>query len=185
MKAGAKTRPWRVEDTRYLLDNAGRIPKAEICERLNRTDKAVEHMAAKLRRQGYAVDFRCYQSEATICPHCGRKTYTAKFAGMCRPCALNRRLNDIEGRIATLLLKIPPEERNLYEKSEALRQSYVFDPMPDKPTYTGKPSRYRLLKDADEYDRAMEEWLIKGLWRKVRAAQKRKERIEHKVNGLC
>ena len=42
-------------------------------------------------------------------------------------------------------------------------------------------SRYAADKAAEAHDEAMERWLCRYLYRRVKAAQKRKERIEKKV----
>lgn len=185
MRAGASRNEWTVDEIRFLLDNAGRMPQREICRRLRRSYKAVERMASRLRKQGHAIDLRHYQPTTTICPSCGRRSATAMETGICRPCTLRRRLAATEGQIARLMVKLPPEVRAIYEDTEAEIGSRTFDPMPRTPTYTAPPTLYRRLRDEEAHDIAMEEWEARRIHRELKAAQKRKERILRKVRELC
>ncbi len=184
VREGAKRSDWTTEEVRFLLDNAGRIPQREICRRLKRSRKAVEHMASRLRKQGHAIDLRCYQSAATTCPACGRRSFTARETGICRPCTLRRRLTATDGQISDLMARLPPEVRAIYEETEAETGSRAVDPMPRRAFYATKPTNYQRLKDEDEYDRAMEDWEARRIHRELKAAQKRKERIQRKLRQL-
>ena len=75
--------------------------------------------------------------------------------------------------------KLTAEERRTYERTECGRESRA-DPMPQAPDTSGM-SRYAADKAAEAHDEAMERWLCRYLYRRVKAAQKRKERIEKKV----
>ena len=55
--------------------------------------------------------------------------------------------------------------------------------MPSAPDTSGM-SRYETERAAEEHDAAMERWLCAYLYRRVKAAQKRKERIEEKARNL-
>ena len=185
MRAGARRNDWQIEEVRYLLDNAGRIPQREICRKLKRSYKAVACMAARLRKQGHAIDLRCYQSQAITCPSCGRKSVTARETGICRPCTLRRRLAATEGQISDLLLRLPADVRSIYEDTEAEKGARIIDPMPRPTTYHEPPTRYKRLRDEEAYSEAMEEWEARRIQRELKAAQKRKERIQRKVRQLC
>ena len=78
-----------------------------------------------------------------------------------------------------LLPRLTAEERRTYERTECGRESRA-DPMPQAPDTSGM-SRYAADKAAEAHDEAMERWLCRYLYRRVKAAQKRKERIEKKV----
>ena len=185
MRPGARRSDWTYEDVRFLLDNAGRIPKRDICRRLRKSAKAVESMAYRLRKRGHAIDLRCFEPSAIVCPSCGRSSLTAKDTGICRPCTLRRRLAATEGQIADLLHRLPPDTRAIYEDTEAEKGSRAFDPMPKMPAYAEQPTRYRRLRDEEAFDRDMEEWEARRIQRELKAAQKRKERIQRKVRELC
>ena len=78
------------------------------------------------------------------------------------------------------MAELTPEQRAVYEMTEAERESRA-DPMPKKPPTDGMDA-YERAKAAEDYDEAMERWAATYLKRKVKAAQKRKERIQKKVN---
>lgn len=181
MRAGARRNEWTAGEVRFLLENAGRMPQREICRRLRRSHKAVEHMASRLRKAGHAIDLRCYQPTTVTCPACGRRSATARETGICRPCTLRRRLAATEGQISDLLRRLPADVRAIYEDTEAEKGSRVFDPMPRRPAYAEPPTPYRRARDEEAYDRAMEDWEARRIQRELKAAQKRKERIRRKM----
>ena len=185
MRSGARRDEWQLDEVRYLLESAGRVPKHEICRKLRRSSKSVEHMASRLRSQGYAISLRCYQSQAITCPSCGRSSLTAWETGICRPCTLRRRLAATEGQISDLLRRLPADVRSIYEDTEAEKGAHIIDPMPRMPTYAEPPTLYQRLRDEEAYDKAMEEWEARRIQRELKAAQKRKERIQRKVRQLC
>ena len=184
MRQGSKRKEWSVAEIRWLLDNAGSIPKREICRRLKRSSSSVKHMAHRLNKQGYSVSLRCYEPKATICPSCGRMSLTTRNSGICEPCSLQRQLTSIESQISDLLAQLPPDIRAIYEETEAEKSTRVIDPMPKRPVYRETPTRYQRLKDEEAYDAEVEAWVAKRYHRKVKAAQKRKERIMHKLKTL-
>ena len=96
--------------------------------------------------------------------------------GICEPCRRRRQLTKVQGRISDLLAKLPPEERAVYDATEAETES-GWDPMPPPPSLADL-ERAR-AEEAREI--AVEDWLARNLRRQVKAAQKRKERIEKKV----
>ena len=180
----ANRRPWSAREVRYLLDNAGNVPQREICRNLRRSSESVKQMAKRLRAQGYDVDLRYYEPHTVTCPSCGRKSTTARETGMCRPCMLRRRLAATEGGISDLMQRLPPEARAIYEETEAEKGSRVYDPMPMPPTYQARPTRYQRRRNDEEYDRALEQWEARLLHRELKAAQKRKERIQRRLRKL-
>ena len=184
MRPGARRNDWQLDEVRYLLESAGRVPKHEICRKLRRSSKSVERMASRLRSQGHAIDLRCYQSQAVTCPSCGRSSLTARETGICRPCTLRRRLPPPRAR-SPPLRRLPADVRSIYEDTEAEKGPRIIDPMPKMPTRPEPPTRYQRLRDEEAYDKAMEEWEARRLQRELKAAQKRKERIQRKVRELC
>ena len=78
----------------------------------------------------------------------------------------------MEGQTADLIARLPQSERATYEESEAQRESRI----PPRPE--------RGARDEDAYQAAVERWEEECLTRRLRAAQKRKERIARKLREL-
>lgn len=178
-RKGVKQRPWTISEVKYLLENAGRIPKREICKHLKRSGKAVESMAAYQRRHGHNIDLRHYVSKLEACPACGCMRATLSKHGICEVCRKRVQLSAIHSRISKLLHQLPFEEREKYAETEAETES-TPDPMPRAPRISGL-SYYKRCKAKDDHAKAMEQWQIRNLHKQIKAAQKRKERIQKKV----
>lgn len=181
MRKNASARPWTTSEERYLVENAGRIPKRDICKHLKRSAASVRHKAAELRDQGVAIDLRCYQADAATCPACGALRATIDQTGFCEPCRRQNQLTDIESRIANLLPYLPPEERSIYSDTEAERESRI-DAKPQAPDVS-RLSHYQADRLMALWELDTEQWLISNLKRRVKAAQKRKERIQEKLKN--
>lgn len=175
-------RPWSTSEARYLLDNAGRVPKRDICRHLKRGSKAVERKAHHLRQQGEALDLRCHVPRLATCPACGRLSGHLGEEGICEPCRRADQLAGVHARIAELLALLPPEERAVYEQTEAEVESRR-DPLPRPPPTDGL-SYYARARAEEAHALAVEEALTRNLLREVKAAQKRKERVEKKVKSM-
>lgn len=182
MRKGARRNDWTVDEVRYLTENAGRIPKREICQYLRRSGKSVECKAAWLRARGHAVDLRHHKSVLYPCPSCGCLSGHLGRQGICEPCRRREQLAIIHARIADLFPLLPREERDKYEKREAETQS-KWDPMPKAPSTQGL-SYYAKAKAQEAHVLAIERWAAANLLREIKAAQKRKERIEKKVKSM-
>lgn len=164
---------WSTKDVRWLIENAGKMPRHELATRLGRTERAVEGMALRLAKGGVPVSLRYREPPRTLaCSSCGRQSASAWVTGTCSPCRLRRRIAAVEGQTAELLARLPPSERATYEESEVQRASRT----PPRPV--------RGRSDEDAYQRALERWEEECLTRRLRAAQKRKERIARKVRKL-
>ena len=180
MRKGAKARPWSVSDVQFLIANAGKLPKRDICQMLKRSSASVRRKAEDLRKAGIEVDLRYYRPTMEPCPSCGNLSATLDSHGMCEPCRRREQLAVIEARIADLMPRLTPEQLDIYERSEAKRGSRI-DPVPDPPVTDGLTpwkKGYRIEAHAKE----VEATVAGNLRRAVKAAQKRKERIEEKVN---
>lgn len=181
MRAGARRREWSCREVRALIQWAGVVPKRELCRRLRRSGKAVERKAAWLRERGVPIDLRCHVTRLEVCPACGcRRSTVANRYGICEPCRRARQLEAIEGRVAALLAGLPEAERARYEATEAEREGRLVERVPLRRSTRGL-SRYEADRAEEEWDRAMEAWQTRRLKRLIKAAQKRKERIEKKV----
>lgn len=180
MRKGAKVRPWSVSDVRFLVANAGRLPKLDICQMLKRSSASVRRKAEDLRRAGYDVDLRYYRPTMEPCPSCGNMSATLDRHGKCEPCRRREQLAVIEARIADLLPRLTPEQMDVYERSETKRKSRI-DPVPEPPSTDGL-SRWQKAYREEAHAKQVEATVSANLRRAVKAAQKRKERIEKKVN---
>lgn len=181
-RKGCPQRDWTTSEVSYLVEMAGRIPKREICKHLRRTSSSVRGKAQDLRSHGEPVDLRCHRTSLEACPACGCMRSTLGKHGICKPCRQRAQLATIHSRIAALLPRLPFEEREKYIDAESIVGSEAI-PMPQLRIPDGI-SHYMRCLIRDRHDRAMEAWQIRNLERQVKAAQKRKERIEEKVNGV-
>lgn len=179
MRKGATCRHWTTQEIAYLEENAGLIPKRDICKHLRRSSRSVARMAERLREKGVNIELRCYQSSLVTCPSCGALRGSIGKDGICEPCMRREQLAAIQSRISTLLPLLPQAERDTYHETEAELESYA-DPMPKDPKTLGM-SRYWAAKLTETYELALEAWTVRNLRRQIKAAQKRKERIEKKA----
>lgn len=180
MRKGAKRSEWTTAEVRFLLESAGRMPKRDICLELKRSGKSVERKAAWLRERGHDVTLRYYESRLAVCPTCGNMRFTAIENGTCEPCRRREQLETIQARIAELWPLLTQEQRDMYEETEAETESRR-DPMPKKPETPAGWSAYRRQRAHEDWLIACERTQAANLMREVKAAQKRKERIEKKV----
>lgn len=179
MRKGAKRRDWTVADLQFLRDNAGKMPRRELSRALKRGARAIESQVYLMRKSGEDVTLRCFRSKLTSCPSCGARRGRMGSEGICEPCRRRRQLAKVQGRISDLLAKLPPEERAVYDATEAETES-SWDPMPPPPHLAGL-GRYERARAEEAREIEVEDWLVRNLRRQVKAAQKRKERIEKKV----
>lgn len=176
MRKGARRNDWTAAEERFLIENAGRIPKREICELLKRSSASVRCKASELRRNGINVCLRYYRPTMEPCPSCGNLSATINHKGMCEPCRRRDQLAGIEARIADLMPLLTPKQRDEYERTEAKLESRV-DPLPEPPDTDGLTQWQKAYRE-EEYARAVEEIVAGNLRRKIKARQKRKERME-------
>lgn len=175
-----KPRVWTTGDLKRVAELAGTMPERELRRRLKLSRNQLKYAVNRLRSLGVAVTTRYYEPQLETCPVCGCRRATLGKDGICEPCRLKRQLEEIEWRVSELMARLTPEQRAVYEKSEAQRESRA-DPMP-KPRPTNGLDGYERAKASEEHDAAMEAWAAAYLKRRVKAAQKRKERIQEKVN---
>lgn len=175
-----KPRVWTTRDLKRVAELAGTMPERELRRRLKLSRNQLKYAVNRLRSLGVAVTTRYYEPQLETCPVCGCRRATLGKDGICEPCRLKRQLEEIEWRVSELMARLTPEQRAVYEKSEAQRESRA-DPMP-KPRPTDGLDGYERAKASEEHDAAMEAWAAAYLKRRVKAAQKRKERIQEKVN---
>lgn len=171
---------WTVSEVETLRSLAGRVPVSTIARMLHRSAHSVELVAS---RNG--ISLRRYTSRLSPCPSCGRLSATIdRRRGVCRACILRAQLEAIHGRIALLMQLLPAEERATYQQSE-VRTGSRRDPPPEPCKLPGKRASARAIaKAVERREMELEAWEIRNLHRRVRAAQKRKERIQKKVDSM-
>lgn len=179
MRKGGKRNDWTLAEINFLIENAGKMPKRQICQFLRRSSKSVERKAAWLRSRGHAVELRCHKPTLETCPSCGNLSGHRGKEGICEPCRRREQLATIHARISELLPMLTPKQRDRYEKTEAETESRR-DPLPKAPDTSGM-SNYQKARALEAHALATEECISRNLKREIKAAQKRKERIEKKV----
>lgn len=176
---GRHHRSWRRADLERIEELAGTVPAREIRREMRLSKNQLDNARRLINAAGGNVSLRCYRHRLELCPACGCRRATLGRHGICEPCRRAAQLARIEARVAELLPLLPEAERATYAATESLRESRA-DPMPAAPDTSGM-SRYEADRAEEEHDAEMERWLCRYLWRRVKAAQKRKERIEGKV----
>lgn len=173
------TRTWTTGDLRRVAELAGTMPERELRRRLRLSKNQLRYAVSTLRKMGVAVSTRYWEQTLEQCPSCGRMSATLGRHGICEPCRRRRQLAEIEARIADLLKQLPARQRAIYETTEAETGSSA-DPMPKAPRTEGMDA-YEKARAEEAYDAEVERWAAGYLMRRVKAAQKRKERIQKKV----
>ena len=183
MRKGSRTVPWTTSDEAYLLENAGKVPVREICRHLRKSSQAVYSKARHMREEGFPIVLRCFVPRTGICPACGCSRSTMGDFGICRLCRKRDQLAGIEARIAELLPMLSQADRDRYEETEAERGSRA-DQMPKPPSVPSDATYYERMRAMEAWEIEVEHARIRNLEREIKAAQKRKERIEKKVKSM-
>ena len=178
-RKGARQREWTVADLKFLRENAGVIPRRELSRILKRGAKSLERRVAHMREDGEDITLRCFRSKLTVCPHCGALRSRMGREGVCEPCRRRRQLAKVHHRISCIMQRLTMEERAVYQDTEAETES-SHDPMPEPPDTSGMGS-YERARAEEAHEIAVEAWLSADLKRQIKAAQKRKERMQKKL----
>lgn len=174
-----RAKTWTTGELREVARLAGTMPERELRRRLRLSKNQLRYAVSALRRMGVNVTTRYWEPRLEPCPSCGRMSATLDRHGICEPCRLRAQLANVEWRVSDLMGRLTPKQRATYERTESERESRA-DPMP-RPASTEGMDAYERARAAEEHDAAMEQWAAAYLRRRVKAAQKRKERIEKKV----
>lgn len=169
-------RPWSTWELRYLLRNAGRIPKQTLFEKLEREPAEIERVIARLRQLGLPV----YLSFAT-CPMCGRIAPLVPHLGICEPCNYVRRLAKIQDATTEIFSLLPSKDQAIYIETEADRGGRIIESMPKPVPIPEGASPLERMRAEDKRIEDLVRWQAKNLHRELRAAQKRKERMARKA----
>ena len=162
---------WDSEEVAWLVEHAGKMPKAELCRKLGRSPKAVEAMVSRLNRKGLGLSLRHFAPRTHICPACGKRRATLGTYGICEPCRRADQLAAIEDRSAELLAQLPPERRVRYDRYDKGRGSRV-DPRPT------------VRSPGELGDMELERWEVEQIRRRIKAAQRRMERLQKCVRSM-
>lgn len=178
-RKGARQRDWTTAELRYLRENAGIMPRRELSRCLKRGAKSLERKVAHMREDGEDITLRCFRSKLTVCPHCGARRSRMGTDGICLPCRRRRQLAKVHHRISCIMQRLPMEERAVYQETEAETES-AWDPKPDAPDTEGM-GRYERARAEEAHEIAVEDWLARNLKRQIKAASRRKERMQKKL----
>lgn len=181
MDKGEKRTDWTRKEEQWLIDHAGKMPLATLCEHLKRTPDSVKQKAKSLRTSGTDISLR-YQKPLTImCPTCGRqRSLVRERTGKCRVCELNDLIAELDAKTARLLSQMPQEKRLIYERQETHLGSRI-DQLPPQPITRGlSPANARRAREI--YALKVEEIEIRNLERKRNARRRRYQRMRDSLN---
>lgn len=184
MRRGEARRDWTVSEEAFVERNAGRMSVRELAAELGRSPKAVTRKAASMRAQGRPVFLRVVREVLEVCPSCGRKSPSVdRRHGLCQICRLEGQLACIRARTDALLAKLPMELRERYADGESRLGARKLESVPAPIAARVFDTSLAARAEAWEAER-VEEALAKNLRRRVKAAQKRKERVQKKVKSM-
>ena len=171
-RTGEHHTPWATSDIRYLRENAGHVPIAELARHLKRSQQAIRSRACIL-----GVSIRCYRRTRVWCDQCATWRTALDSDGRCPICRLRDQLQAVEGRISDELQAAPEDVRELYARTESLRASAVKSvPMGE----WREGSEYDRMRVQEVYLRNVEEAERATLQRMVDACKTRLKRIREK-----
>lgn len=171
-------RDWTLDETLIVRDFAGTVSLQRLAAFLHRP---LGDVAGECSRLG--VPFVYVGTPLQWCIECASWTGKLTKSGNCPKCNSRRLIQGIESRTADLLAKLPPEERAVYDDTEAERATIVWDAPPVAPDTSEMPPREAVVVYT-AYLAARSAWEAENEYRRRRAAQKRKERIAYKVRVL-
>ena len=181
MTRGGRHRAWTTREVALLIDAAGRLPLRTICKRLGRSESAVESMASKLNRSGEHLTLKCWSSRLVWCNECATwRTGIDDKTGRCRVCTMREQLRGREDACSRELAIMTPEQRLVYERTEAQRRTRKALERPQK-RGSCPMSRYERSKAEERYLIDLEEWEYRTLRLRYDAAKTRLRRMREKT----
>ncbi len=177
----APRRAWTTREVAFLLDSAGKLPLRSICKKLGRTRRSVESMASKLNRSGANITLRCWSTKLIWCDECATwRTGLDDKTGRCRVCTARVQLQGRENACARELKMMTPQQRHVYERTEAQRRTRKPPARPQK-SQSCPMSRYERSKAEERYLIELEEWEYRCLKLRYDAAKTRLRRMREKT----
>lgn len=176
MRKGSKRQNWTLGEIRFLKANAGKIPQEEIQRTLNRSAKAIDHMASRL-----GLSLRFYTSSLVWCPRCATwRTSLNARTGNCPVCTKHEQLLKGEWRISQSLKKLDEAQRITYLNQETRRGPRSIPSKPTRKQAHHRQSAYQAAKAEELYLIEIEKWELRCLELRINADKKRLERIRAK-----
>lgn len=169
--------PFSEPERTYLRNSAGKLPAADIARALDRDTASVEQAAREL---DLPLDLPA--TKLAWCDKCATwRTRIDKRTGWCRVCSLREQLVRREEACAEALEAMAPQQRAVYEKTEAERATKRLPPCPFKKHVPASRRSERSVEDA-RYLAALETWECRVLKLRYDAAKTRLRRMREK-NG--
>lgn len=175
-------RDWTLDETLFVRDYAGTVPLALLAYYLRRNARDVAGECARLE-----VPFVYVGTPLFWCDECASWARRLDKSGRCRKCNLRHRLRNIEAKTADLMEKLPPEQQEVYAVFESKRGGRRFPGPPVAPGASEMPPR-EAVAASTAYLAELSEWEAGKVYRAVKSAQKRKDRVAQKlreVEQLC
>lgn len=163
---------WSTKEFRTFLENAGSMDARHLSRAVGRPVAELEEVADRLYAIGYHVSVTL-----GTCPICGRRARLSAKTGICRTCSADGRLGVLRARVAALEPLMSPRDRRTYRHTDTRLGGRVSEPRPKAPALDkgATPAERRRAKDG--YDAAVDDWSARRAERRLRAAQKRYERM--------
>lgn len=171
-------RDWTLRETLFVRDYAGTVTLARLAAMLGRDVRDVASEAARL-----GVPFVYVGTPLEWCNECAGWTRKLAPSGLCPRCQARRYRRRVEGRVAALLRRLPRERREVYAVTEAERGARAHERPPAAPDVSGMPPR-EAVAALSRFWAERSDWEAREEQRARKSAQKRKERIAHKVAAL-
>lgn len=168
-------RVWTDAERVYLENAAGKLPLKQISEALERSTSSITAEADCLE-----LSLDCPSAQFVWCDKCATwRTRLNVRTGWCRVCTAREQLRGREEACAEALFLLKPNERAIYEKTEAERQTKRLPPHPVKRFVPPIESGKRSEEDA-RYLAEVEEWECRVLKLRYDAAKTRLRRMRQK-----
>ncbi|MEG2368763.1 MAG: hypothetical protein RSB16_02940 [Raoultibacter sp.] len=175
-RKGTQQVAWTTQELAYLLENAGEKSIAEIAAELGRTIASTREQWRRHRAQGSSTR----TDKRPACQSCYQRRHFMGKEDICKICTMTAQLEKLENKCSDAISHLTAEDKHKYAQNEVRRGSRTV-PMPKAPDTLGMHKKQ--LKRAEiNWEKQCEASKIATLKRKVKASQKRLERIRKKVN---
>lgn len=174
MRKGASCNHWSSKEISFLVENAGKMPKRDIQFALKRSKKSIERMAEAMH-----LSLRVPLWRLEWCNECASwRVKVNERTGRCKVCQTRENLAKEEGRCVEAYQRMTPEQRRIYDESEAKRgRRKAFAPRPQYPANIESRNKFAASKAQQDYYKALEEWNFDKVQAEYGACRKRLERM--------